>query len=277
MDTMDLDSDDEDLMGLPALGIGCLTVPRAAKLITTDQWFSGEIVGIEEPEDFDGNPNAGWLRDKLASHVAKMELRLVASIDSGRLRTVRLSRDFDDHIIGRNTWIDYDELGRWVSERGYELGDIASEWIDREGELLGMAEDAIRYLRLATKGKKGGRGEDAVLQAQFAKDGRLDEADPAVLAAAIRGLVTENAKLSNRLASHDDRNKSEIIKPVTPRERTTLLCIIGALAREAKLDLSNPYSAGDAVEAMAPELQIKGRTIGDKLKLVAEAMDRRTK
>lgn len=66
-------------------------------------------------------------------------------------------------------------------------------------------------------------------------------------------------------------------KPLGERERVTLLCIIGALARQAQLDLSQPMKAGDAVAAMAPELSVTGRTIGDHLKKVGPAMESRTK
>lgn len=66
-------------------------------------------------------------------------------------------------------------------------------------------------------------------------------------------------------------------KPLDERERTTLLCIIGALARQQKLDISQPMKAGDAIAAMAPELDLSGRTIGEKLKVVDDAMERRTR
>lgn len=66
-------------------------------------------------------------------------------------------------------------------------------------------------------------------------------------------------------------------RPLDERERTTLLCIIGALAREQRIDLSQPMKAGDTVAAMAPELDLSGRTIGEKLKQVGEAMGRRTR
>ncbi len=66
-------------------------------------------------------------------------------------------------------------------------------------------------------------------------------------------------------------------KPLGTRERDTLLCIIGALARQAGLDLSQPMKAGDTVAAMAPELSMTGRTIGEHLKRVGPAMDGRTK
>ncbi|TAL88468.1 MAG: hypothetical protein EPN69_16250 [Rhodanobacter sp.] len=64
-------------------------------------------------------------------------------------------------------------------------------------------------------------------------------------------------------------------KPLEPRERTTLLCIIGALAGHAKLDISKPTKAGDAIAAMMPGVKLAGRTIGEHLKLVRDAMDSR--
>lgn len=62
------------------------------------------------------------------------------------------------------------------------------------------------------------------------------------------------------------------------RKRRTLLCIIGALAAEADLDLSQPYKAGEAIAALldAKGVKVTARAIGDNLKEVPEAMDSRT-
>lgn len=75
---------------------------------------------------------------------------------------------------------------------------------------------------------------------------------------------------SGKAATVKDRDR-----PLDPRERTTLLCIIGALAGHAKLDLSKPTKAGDAIAAMMPGLKLAGRTIGEHFKEVREAMDSR--
>ncbi len=66
-------------------------------------------------------------------------------------------------------------------------------------------------------------------------------------------------------------------KPLDARERTTLLTIIGALAAAANLDLSQHNKAGDTVAAMldAQGVKLSGRTIGEHLKAVREAMDSR--
>jgi hypothetical protein len=66
-------------------------------------------------------------------------------------------------------------------------------------------------------------------------------------------------------------------KPLDTRERTTLLTIIGALAGVANLDLSQHNKAGDTVAAMlaVEGVKLSGRTIGEHLKAVREAMDSR--
>ena len=61
------------------------------------------------------------------------------------------------------------------------------------------------------------------------------------------------------------------------RERTTLLCIIAALVDTPKLDISQPYKAG---EALAAQLALKGitidpRTVCKHLEATADAIDRR--
>ena len=77
------------------------------------------------------------------------------------------------------------------------------------------------------------------------------------------------------LSSSEPLTTSINQKPLDTRERTTLLCIIGALAEHAKLDLSQPMKAGETVAAMMPGVKISGRTIGEHLKTVREAMDSR--
>lgn len=66
-------------------------------------------------------------------------------------------------------------------------------------------------------------------------------------------------------------------KPLDRRERTTLLTIIGALAAEAGIDLTRHNKAGEALAAKLDEMNVKlnGRTIGDHLRAVREAMDSR--
>jgi len=70
--------------------------------------------------------------------------------------------------------------------------------------------------------------------------------------------------------------KSNAPRPLDERERTTLLCIIGGLAKTQGLDLSHPFTAGEAVVKMLPDdIRLSGRTIGEHLKGVRTALDSR--
>ena len=62
------------------------------------------------------------------------------------------------------------------------------------------------------------------------------------------------------------------------RERTTLLAIIGVLARLAKLSLEQPTKAAGVIvhEAKTDGVKLNTKTVGTHLKKIADALDRRT-
>ena len=66
-------------------------------------------------------------------------------------------------------------------------------------------------------------------------------------------------------------------KPLDPRERATLLTIIGALAEEANIDLSKHNKAGETVAAMLASkgVSVSARAIGEHLKAVRGALESR--
>lgn len=66
-------------------------------------------------------------------------------------------------------------------------------------------------------------------------------------------------------------------RPVTNRERTTLLIMIGALAKKAKIDLSNPTQAAGTIEGLTQEFgaRVGKSTIENKIKEIAEAVKHR--
>lgn len=68
-------------------------------------------------------------------------------------------------------------------------------------------------------------------------------------------------------------------KPITTRERNSLLIIIAALAKEAKIDLSKPSKAGVIIEDMTARLgsRVDHETISQKIKMIADALESRAK
>ena len=68
-------------------------------------------------------------------------------------------------------------------------------------------------------------------------------------------------------------------KPLGTTERTTLLTIIAALAKEAKVPISQPSKATDLIAKITQEMRapVSKRAIEEKLKLIDEALQSRTR
>lgn len=88
--------------------------------------------------------------------------------------------------------------------------------------------------------------------------------------------------LKSLLAFVENKNariKPEEEKAMSTKERSTLLTIIAALAKEAKVDISRPSKAADYIADMTQRLgsPVSKRTIEEKLKLIDDAVESRAK
>jgi hypothetical protein len=80
--------------------------------------------------------------------------------------------------------------------------------------------------------------------------------------------------LEARISEPDQRTE----KPIERRERATLLVMIAALARLAKIDVSKPSGAATIIETQTNLMGVRvaARTIENHLKAIPEALERRT-
>jgi hypothetical protein len=88
--------------------------------------------------------------------------------------------------------------------------------------------------------------------------------------------------LKSLLAFVEGKNKRTIPKeekPMSTKERGTLLTIIAALAKEAKIDISKPSKAAGSIETLTDQLgaPVAKRTIEEHLKRIPDALERRAK
>src|ERR1700722_18386907 len=69
------------------------------------------------------------------------------------------------------------------------------------------------------------------------------------------------------------RPEPDLDRPVGPRERTTLLLIIAALAELARIDVKKPSKAATSIESQTALMgaRVAARTIENHLKLIPEA------
>jgi hypothetical protein len=82
-------------------------------------------------------------------------------------------------------------------------------------------------------------------------------------------------KLEERISELDKAPE----KPIERRERTTLLVIIAALAKLAKIDVAKPSSAAATIESQTALMgaRVAARTIENHLRRISEALDSRGK
>ncbi len=80
-------------------------------------------------------------------------------------------------------------------------------------------------------------------------------------------------------ANRKTNQQAEEERPVTTKERTTLLTLIGLLAEEAKIDYSRPSKAASTIASLAEikGVQIAQRTIEEYLKKIPDALEKRGK
>lgn len=240
-------------------GIWHLNISDAAELIALDMWFSGEFPDIAEPEDWEGSEHDPRLLALLKGHSELFQTRLLAAVDSGRLKVAWTKRNFDEQLIPDLTYMSWDDLVGWLDERGYSSGDILGGWYIIEALIAEKIADHAAYLRAAKKaGTFIGR-----------------RADPESVH---KAAIAENQRLREQLANLKANQPGKVDRPLLMRQRRTLLTIIAALCRRVSLD---PKARGTAQRLMemtdAIGAHVDDGTIAKLLAEIPDALDARAK
>ena len=144
---------------------------------------------------------------------------------------------------------------------GVSLWDIGGAWVERRG-----VQRQLRPLH----------GSDFPL-------GGPDYYSSAIPSECTLGLRRQDAEdLAETLIKEQPtpsapKSSDALDKPLKERERTTLLSIIAALAKKAKIDVSHPSTAAARIEEMTGRLGVRvaARTAEDHLKRVRKLLDER--
>ena len=115
-------------------------------------------------------------------------------------------------------------------------------------------------------------------------EGFLKETDVADLrekldSEGIDWLLDEAALLRAKIKKLEEKTAAKQEKPLTTRERNTLLAIIAALCNEAKIDHTKPSKAADYILSTADKmgLSISKRGIEEHLKKIPDMLASRMK
>jgi hypothetical protein len=256
------------------LPVRVITVRMAATIFTFEL---GEWEGVEIPESeleiFLAPPvELGEWRSSTPTHSWRLleptgtykrardaiESLLVRSIDAGRLSTLVERRDLTGGLVSSETLLDVDKARDWAESHGLGTADVFADYVD--------AEDEIAMSALSRINDERERLENPEERERVKRRAAAMDSDHVV------ELIRENARLRDQSSV---RERQDL--PLDTRQRTTLLAIIGALAEAAHIDLTKPHKAGEAIESMLVDkgVKVSARTIGENLKAVREAMDRR--
>ena len=268
--------DSHHLLLLPDFGIWHLTIKEAAELVALDMWYSGEIPDIQEPEDWDGREHDPKLLALLAGHVAVFETRLIAAVDSGKIEATVKRRDFDERLIPEETYIKEQNLHDWLSERGYESGDIMNEWVENANGMASHIGDELIYLRTASK--RNIPLPDITLNGMLARTGDIDETEVTNVIAAYKALIIENQQLKEQLTHARTEQPAKVDRPLATRQRRTLLTIIAALCEYSAIAPTGKNAAGQ-IAKLTEDIgaNVTDETIAKALAEIPDALETRIK
>ena len=258
-------------------GVWQLTVKEAAELIARDMWFSGALEGIDVPEDcedeYDPRVNAA-----LSGVIAEWEKKLLAAVESGKLKPSAVRRDIkDDGPVAGKTYIDLQVLAGWLRERGYGTGPVVARWWDTQVEIAGIMANEAASLRAVTKSDRRAIVHIAERQ-RLARNGQLNESDAAEVLAAWKAAEVEIHRLTVELAKSESGEPAKLDRVLRPRERRTLLTIIAALCKPAQIAYWE-QGASQRIEKATEEIEarVDSDTIRTILKQIPDALHSRRK
>lgn len=97
----------------------------------------------------------------------------------------------------------------------------------------------------------------------------------AVRRSVLESFIDHHAKANEPTVGHESADRD---RPLGERERATLLTVIAALARIAKVEISKPSKAAEVIEreTIALGARVSARAIEDHLKRIPDALERRS-
>lgn len=209
----------DDYDKLEDLGISSFSLYECAYIICENGYYNGNI-NVSCSQTFPSFSESFY--KILEKPILEMTNRLIEAIHKGVLQALIIKRNPDESIIPESTIIELSVLEKWAEERS--LLDFTSEYNETVGyycgDLFGAAESAIENERLKYKFPEKFKHANNKVDFEILKisheNSRLNET--------IEQLESKVEELEAAM------NVNEKDKPLTTREKDTLLKMIVAMA-----------------------------------------------
>lgn len=245
-------------------GLGHLSVTEAAILMAFNADYMKQIEDSDLSDDIEDVRIADHSeRERLADQIEMYGRKICLAIMGGWLKA-NATHDIDGDLIPNKTYVERDDFLGWVECSGFwggDEGEPISEWLDKNNDAFG---DVASFV--GTR-----RGLMPYEREQLADN-------PALSEESVLNLFLENRQLKQRIERLEGGRTARTDRPVTTRQRRTLLTIIAALCDYSAIKPNERGAAGQ-IASMTEELgaPITAETIARFLKEIPDAVETRMK
>lgn len=232
----------------------------------------GAFFGVEFTEDelqdfFDSHPHRYFEvkpRGAIDTAVKRLTKAVLDSLKKGSLKLEVIRVNLDDEVCLLNSWVSFSAFGEWCESRSIELGESWFELYKNEEKIASAASEEGENYRRMLEGQRD-LSDIADITKEF-EDKAIDE-----IFAEISSLRAKQKKA--------DAESIKVDKPLRTTERNTLLTIIAALAKAAKINIDDHGRAAVSVEDLTDKLgaHVSKRAIEEHLKKIPDALETRMK
>ena len=251
--------------------------PYGARLLTAVHIAcidaGGEAFGLEFSEDelqdfFDTNTHRYFSvkpRGNLKKAVDLLLKAVCTSIQNNELKLLAVRKNLEGELSLANSWVSFDNFAEWCETRSINLGDCWFDFCKDDSDIANSAAEEMDTTRRRLEG--------------FLKETDVADLREKLDSEGIDWLLDEAALLRAKIKKLEEKTAAKQEKPLTTRERNTLLAIIAALCNEAKIDHTKPSKAADYIQSTADKmgLSTSKRGIEEHLKKIPDMLASRMK
>ena len=250
----------------------CIRLLTAVHLACVDA--GGDVFNLEfsddELQDFFNTNTHNYFSVKPRGNLKKaaelLSKAICKSIQGGELKLVVTRKNLEGEISLLNSWVSSDEFSDWCDSRAIRLDEGWFDFWKVENNIAASAIEESDARRRQYEGLLESKDfDEESLRKKLEEEG-------------FESLLNEVAILRSKLKARETTNVASE-NPLSGRERNTLLTIIAALAKAAKINFNEAGKAALSIEGLTAELgaRVSKRAIEEHLKKIPDALETRMK
>ena len=252
-------------------------LPMLARLLTAIHVAcidaGGAIFGVEYADSelqhfFDVNTHRYFSvkpTGSINTAASTLKKAVLASVEKGELKLAVVKRNLTGELSLLDSWVEADAFDDWCNSRGLSLGESWFELWKDDQEIFSATLETQVVKRRQYEGLNDESDVES-LREQFETGG-------------VDALFAEISTLRAKLKRYESKDAAMVERPLSTRERNTLLTIIAALCKDAGHDFTKHAKTAGLIESTASKmgLSIGDTTIEGHLKKIPDALESRMK